>query len=424
MKVKLGDKITTTHGDPEGFGHDHEFTVVGILAFSGTPNDRAAFINMEGFYLMKGHAKPLSAELRERVEAERPDWAASATPTDFDPNDQLSLRPLPVEQREVTAILVRTSSNLVAPLLQNAINEGLQAQVVLPILEIFTLFEVFVKPVQIVLLVLTAMICVVSGVSILVSIYNSMAGRRHEIAVMRALGASRGTVLSIILIESIMLSIGGGAVGWVMGHALNWLASPIVERRTGVSVGFFDFAPSVNLYGLLGGAGDVPWLAVSSEILLIPFLLVLAVLVGFLPALSAYRTDVAASLGKSRSPSPCGGSLHSFQETLATATPVHGLARHVSWSRSHTTKDTKSIKKSEYKSLDTIFVLFVSFVVTHCRYKGLHVANRVISRLGGSQPARAGGDRVGGDQAGRDQAVRGLSRGGVRDACRAFRGSG
>ena len=61
----------------------------------------------------------------------------------------------------------------------------------LPVLEIFTLFEVFVKPVQLVLLVLTAMICVVSGVSILVSIYNSMAGRRHEIAVMRALGASR-----------------------------------------------------------------------------------------------------------------------------------------------------------------------------------------------------------------------------------------
>jgi putative ABC transport system permease protein len=298
MQVKLGDKITTTHGDPDGFGHDHEFTVVGILAFSGTPNDRAAFINMEGFYLMKGHAKPLSEELQTRVEAERPDWAASDTPTDFDPKDQLSLQPLPVEQREVTAILVRTSSNLVAPLLQNSINEGLEAQVVLPILEIFTLFEVFVKPVQLVLLVLTAMICVVSGVSILVSIYNSMAGRRHEIAVMRALGASRGTVLSIVLIESIMLSIGGGAAGWVMGHGLNWLASPIVERRTGVSVGFFDFAPSVNLYELLGGAGDVQWLAISSEILLIPFLLVLAVLVGFLPALSAYRTDVAASLGK------------------------------------------------------------------------------------------------------------------------------
>ncbi|MCU0959517.1 MAG: ABC transporter permease [Pirellulaceae bacterium] len=310
MGVQLGDLISTTHGDPEGMGHGRKFTVVGILAPTGTPNDRAAFVNMEGFYLMKGHAKPLQAPGADGAMPglPRPDdvatreLVAGEVVIDDDHSaslpDQLAIPPLPIEQREVTAILVRTASNLVAPLLQNTINEGNQAQVVLPVLEIFTLFEVFVKPVQLILLVLTAMICIVSGVSILVSIYNSMAGRRHEIAVMRALGASRTAVLSIILIESIMLSVGGGGIGWVLGHALNWLAGPVIERRTGVSIGFFDFAPSVNVYELLGGRGDVHWLSISSEILLIPFLLLLAVIVGFLPALAAYRTDVAASLGK------------------------------------------------------------------------------------------------------------------------------
>ncbi len=310
MQVKVGDRISTTHGDPEGKGHGRKFTVVGILAPSGTPNDRAAFVNMEGFYLMKGHAKPLNEKpLIGRGSASQPDAAVidpqalpkvPPEPAEFssDPQEQLQLKPLPVEQREVTAILIRTSGNLVAPLLQNAINEGDQAQVVLPVLEIFTLFEVFVKPVQLVLLVLTAMICVVSGVSILVSIYNSMAGRRHEIAVMRALGASRTAVLTIVLVESIILAIGGGAAGWIMGHGLNSLASPIIERRTGVSIGFFDFAPSVDLYQLLGGAADIQWMNVSSEVLLIPSLLILAVIVGFLPALAAYRTDVAGSLGK------------------------------------------------------------------------------------------------------------------------------
>jgi len=291
MEVKLGDHIATTHGDPEGAGHGHKFVVVGILAPSGTPNDRAAFVNMEGFYLMKGHAKPLDDE----------DEAQQLAVTEEEVKtfeDQLALKALPVEQREVTAILVRTSSNLVSAWLQNEINEGAQAQVVLPVLEIYTLFEVFVKPVQMVLLVLTAMICVVSGVSILVSIYNSMAGRRHEIAVMRALGASRAAVMTIVLVESIMLSVGGGALGWILGHSLNWLASPIIERRTGVAIGFFDFAPGVNLYEWLGGTADLPWMTVSSEILLIPSLLVLAVIVGFLPALAAYRTDVAESLGK------------------------------------------------------------------------------------------------------------------------------
>ena len=40
-----------------------EFFVTGILKRSGTPNDRAVFVNMEGFFLLKGHAKPVE-ELR------------------------------------------------------------------------------------------------------------------------------------------------------------------------------------------------------------------------------------------------------------------------------------------------------------------------------------------------------------------------
>ena len=83
-----------------------------------------------------------------------------------------------------------------------------------------------------------------------------------------------------------------------MGHGLNWLASPVIEQRTGVSIGFLDFAPGVNIYKLLGGMADIQWMSVSSELLLIPALLVLAIFVGFLPALAAYRTDVAGSLGK------------------------------------------------------------------------------------------------------------------------------
>ena len=49
------------------------------------------------------------------------------------------------------------------------------------------MFGEFVGPVQLALLVVTALICVVSGISILVSIYNSMNERTSEIAVMRAL---------------------------------------------------------------------------------------------------------------------------------------------------------------------------------------------------------------------------------------------
>ena len=56
--LKVGDKFAPTHSFAEdGHVHEDSFTVVGILAPTGTPNDRAVFINMEGFYRLEGHAK-------------------------------------------------------------------------------------------------------------------------------------------------------------------------------------------------------------------------------------------------------------------------------------------------------------------------------------------------------------------------------
>ena len=301
MNVKLEDRIATTHGDPEGFGHGEHFTVVGILAPSGTPQDRAVFVNMEGFFLMEGHAKPLDqvplSETLDETFDIPPSSQAGWSGARLTREEQLALEPLPLEQREVTAILIRTISPIVGPGLSSEINEGPIAQAVMPVREIYQLFNLFVRPAQMLLLLMSALICIVSGVSILVSIYNSMSERRHEIAVMRALGAERQTVMTVILCESMILSVGGGLIGWVLGHALNSAISPLVEARTGVSIGFFDFAPGVDvswIWGATGGNG----LEVSTELLLIPGLLLLAVMVGIFPALTAYRADVAASLGQ------------------------------------------------------------------------------------------------------------------------------
>ena len=291
LGLKVGDEISPSHSDPEGEGHAEKFTVVGILEPTGTPNDRAAFVNIEGFYLMEDHSKPLDEE--EEVTGEPVGELATERDHDHDAGGPRRDR-LPIDQREVTAILLRTINPFVAVSLPNSINESMQALCVAPIREITQLFTVIVNPIQLALLSVTGLICLVSGISILVSIYNSMSDRRHEIAVMRALGASRSTVMSVILLESILLSLLGGIAGWLGGHGLNWLASGEIERRSGVSIGFFDLAPPLNIE-YLGLAPIIGW--IPPELFLIPALVVLAVIVGFLPALSAYRTDVAESLG-------------------------------------------------------------------------------------------------------------------------------
>ena len=309
-QLAIGDQFSPAHGDPDGHGHDRKFTVVGILKRTGTPNDRALFVNIEGFYLMTDHAKPIDSEEEETgddgegSEEEAVEEAAEEVePAEIaDIQEQDLLQPLPIEQREVTAILIRTVNPIYAVMMPNSINEGAVAQAVLPTSEIYSLFDTIVQPILRVLMLLTGMICVVSGVSILVSIYNSMSDRRHEIAVMRALGARRGTVLVIVLWESIVLSAGGGLLGWCMGHVLVAFASPKIEAQTGVAMGFFDLAPAINLFEIFGTQSSAQWLQqwlmISPELLLIPLLILLAILVGVIPGLAAYRTDVAKSLGK------------------------------------------------------------------------------------------------------------------------------
>jgi putative ABC transport system permease protein len=330
---KVGDQIKVTHGIPgEGGSHLHDqlFTVLGILEPTGTPNDRVVFVNMEGFYLINDHVKPVVESSGINLRRDR-DEARALAKEDVKPDsdltdEELSTVRLPVEQRELTALLVSVFDEegygLAAQYLQQPIEQGnlsstlnwsrfrpLQAQTsaqcVNPVQEVMRLFVYFVEPAKWILLALTTLICVVSGLSILVGIYNSMNQRQHEIAVMRALGARRSHVMMIMLTEAVMLAMAGGMLGWLGGRTLNVALSPIVERQTGVPVSFWDFAPAEPVFAVLSpvlGSSDfaakIVKFQMSPELLLIPGLIILAVLVGVYPAISAYRTDVAKSLGK------------------------------------------------------------------------------------------------------------------------------
>lgn len=273
--LKLGDKFNSTHGiGPEGHVHkDTSFEVVGILEPTGTPNDRALFVNIEGFYLLEGHA--FDPEIRETGNLTQPGLQSELSA--YLPQGA-EVAPLPIDKREVTAILIRTdASNPIAAIsLAKYINKNPTAQAVAPTRVIFQLFESIVGNLRALLLLLTCLIVIVAGIGIMVSIYNSMSDRRRDIAVMRALGARRSTVMTVILLESIGLSLGGGLAGFLLGHAAIGLLSGLMVEYTGVYLGFFSF---------------VRW-----EALLLPGLVVLSTLAGYLPAMSAYQTDVSRSL--------------------------------------------------------------------------------------------------------------------------------
>jgi putative ABC transport system permease protein len=316
MNVKLGDQISPAHGDPEGHVHERKFTVVGILKPSGTPQDRAVFVNMEGFYLMEDHAKSVDdprTEEQKKAEAAKPLTEEEERKIFFDRQRQRQALereadpdPLPVEQRDISAILLKLNPRQ-AIFIEGAVNKDKlnNAQAVAPIAVIVAMFEFLVRPVQTMLLLLTFVICIVSGISILVSIYNSMSERKHEIAVMRALGAGRGKVMAIILLEATLLSLGGCIIGWGLGHLACYLASPSIEQHSGFYVGANLWGhPFVHPLEYLSpdlAARNESWnqaFKFPTELLIVPSLVLLAIVVGLWPAMTAYRTDVARSLGK------------------------------------------------------------------------------------------------------------------------------
>ena len=284
MEVGLGDKIFPTHGDPSGHGHELGFTIVGVMDATGTPNDRAAFVNLEGFYLMDGHAKPIEEDEEESDEASQDEKSdvgsseASASSKTSEPEEEGpdKFRLLSIPAREVTSILVRNGNIMFAPAMQNTINERFRSQAAAPIGEINKLMNAIVGPLMRALLAITLITCVVAAVGILVAIYNSMNDRRRDIAVMRALGARRETVTKIIIVESFLIALIGAVGGWILAHLAIVSYSGQIESQTGVRIGFFT-------------TSEYEWI-------IFPIVLILALMAALLPAWSAYRTDVGSNL--------------------------------------------------------------------------------------------------------------------------------
>jgi len=268
--------------------------VKGLLAPTGTPNDRTVFVHIDGFFALAGHDKPVEqaiareakfygeseAEIREFYKKDLEEIARHQH-EESDDHAHHHHHTLIDLQKEVTSVLIvmkgtgYQSANA-TNLLQNKLKNGFQAQGANTVQVMTRLLTNLVGNVRYAFLYLTGLIIAVSGIGIFVSIYNSMSDRKKEIAVMRALGARRQTVLSIILVESALLCLLGGVGGILLGHGLVFVASPIIEAKSGLLIDPVAFDPL--------------------ELIVLPGLILMAVLIGLIPGLTAYRTDVAESL--------------------------------------------------------------------------------------------------------------------------------
>jgi putative ABC transport system permease protein len=285
--LKIGDQFQVTHGltvTPNPDVHPQKWRVVGILDKTRTANDRLMFIPLLSFYSITEHEKGLIdiAALRagraipsQAASAGTSTKAAKAEPANADP-ERVHLV-IPKKDWMLSAILVQSRGGSQAQDLMWRINNGDVATAANPASEMWQFFKQFLDVNFALLFYIALLVTIVAAVSILVSIYNSISARNREIAILRALGATRMKILTLICLEAGLIGLCGAILGLVLGHLiLGSIASAYLQAYVGQGINW--------------------WTPGGEEWLYLVIVVLIAILAGLVPALKAYRTPVADNL--------------------------------------------------------------------------------------------------------------------------------
>ena len=248
--VKVGDKFVGAHGIG-GEGDEHKeapYTVVGVLAYTGSVLDRLVLTGIESVWQVhEVHQGPQDEADRKGMEADR----------------------------EVTVVLLQYASPLAAATLPRQINSKSELQAASPAVETARLFRIIGVGAE-ALRAFAIILMIAAGLSVFIALYTALEERRYDLAVMRTLGASPRRLFGLLLLEGLGLALLGALIGVALGHLFASLLGAWLE--------------SEQQYAVSGLAWREEELWLAGAALAVGFLAAL------LPAWRAYRTDVSGTL--------------------------------------------------------------------------------------------------------------------------------
>jgi putative ABC transport system permease protein len=259
LGLKLNDTFISSHGSLESADETHHdsapYKIVGILTPTGTPADLGIYVPLQSYWHIHGISDAV---------------AESATLSDA------AIGGASPEALGVTAVLVRARDISSAYQLYQQINASRDVQAALPG-AVLTQFLDLLGQGQRVLSLVAYVALVMAGLSVALTLYGAVLARQRDIAVLRALGASRGTILGVALLEALILGLLGLAGGALLGYAAAAIIASTLRYQSAVAISL-GFEPA-----------------------LIPTALVLlgvGLAAGLAPALRAYRVDPAITLAQ------------------------------------------------------------------------------------------------------------------------------
>lgn len=269
LGLTLGDRFQPQHGVERGLEsdtHAEEHTVVGILQPSNTPFDNAVLTSAESVIRMHAAAESIAPA------ASSPDHADEQA---GDHADEAGGAPEHVDSGQVTAVLVQPIGFIEANEIWRDFYTGTEAQAVFPGRELGSLFDLLNQG-QAILIVVGYQAAIMAALTLFLAIYSATESRQQLLAILRSTGASRGTVVAVVLVETVLMALLGTLLGRLLGYGAAAAIAAQITRQSAIPI-------SISYLGTL-------------EVALWLLPLGLGVLAGLLPAWHAYRVNVVEKL--------------------------------------------------------------------------------------------------------------------------------
>lgn len=258
LGYKLDDPLVVQHGIGAIGGQDHgdkPFRVAGILEKTGTPVDRTVHVSLEA------------------IEAIHVDWHGGRR----QPGQSMSaeqVRHLNLRPKAVTAALIGVNSKIQTFKLQRYINTYREEPLVaiLPgvaLQELWSLMDVA----EVALRIVSAMVIATALLGMVTMILTTLNERRREMAILRSVGASPWTVMTLLVSEAGLLTLTGTLAGCGLLYLALLVLQPAIDARYGLFIAITPPTPD-------------EWLTLAA-------IVAAGCLAGFLPALRAYRLSLA-----------------------------------------------------------------------------------------------------------------------------------
>lgn len=239
----VGDTFYSAHGltDETDVHADHTFTVVGIFETNHSVIDQLILTPMSSIWGVHEHVEEESGEAADE---------------------------------EITAMLLKKKNPMAILTLPKFI-EDTNMQIALPSIEINRLTQNFGIGMDTIRWI-AILIMLLSFISVFISLYNSMRERKYELALMRTMGASRGTLFTLILLEGLVMTFIGMLIGLATSRIGMLILAGQLESR---------FHYDLTDIGII-----------LNEVWLMAITIFVGVLASLLPAISAVKIDISKTL--------------------------------------------------------------------------------------------------------------------------------